>query len=385
MTNSMTTAHHLPLAPLEAWGVPRDGKIIIAGPCSAESPAQLLQAARGMAGMGITIFRAGIWKPRTRPGHFEGKGAPALAWLREAGRAIGVPVATEVAEARHVEKCLKAGIDVLWVGARSTVNPFTVQAIADALRGVDIPVMVKNPVSPDIELWIGAIERLHRAGIRRLAAVHRGFSSSRQTIFRNTPQWRIPLDLRSRIPGIPLICDPSHICGTTRLIGAVAQEAMDLLFDGLMIEVHHNPKEALSDAAQQITPPELAALLQGLILSRPTFRTEEQRGHIKVLRSRIDRIDARIVDLLGRRMAVARTLGVYKRRHGVSLFQPARYEQVLRSRIAEGARHDLAEEFLTRVYQHIHEEALRHQEIAGMAVEMEGRSARTKTRRKTPA
>ncbi len=374
-----------PFASLEAWGVPRGGRLLVAGPCSAESPEQLLKTARGLAGSGVSILRAGIWKPRTRPGHFEGRGTPALKWLVEAGREIGVPVATEVAEVRHVEKCLKHGIDVLWVGARSTGNPFTVQALADALRGVDVPVMVKNPVSPDIDLWIGAIERLQRAGIRRLVAVHRGFASSTKTVFRNAPLWRIPLDLRTRVPGIPLICDPSHICGTTRLIGAVAQEAMDLLFDGLMLEVHHNPKEALSDASQQLTPAEFTALLDGLLVSRPTLRTEEQRTYFKTLRSRIDRIDSQIIVLLGRRMSVARKLGIYKRRQGVSLFQPGRYEEILQSRVAEGAKVALEEEFVTRVYQHIHEEALRHQEVAVLTAEREGRAAGSSARGKKPA
>jgi chorismate mutase len=363
------TAAPSPAAPFESWGVPRGRKLLIAGPCSAESPEQLLRTAEGLRGAGIHALRAGIWKPRTRPGHFEGRGAPALAWLVEAGKAIGVPVATEVAEARHVERCLKQGIDILWVGARSTGNPFTVQAIADALRGVDVPVLVKNPVSPDIELWIGAVERLHRAGVRRLAAVHRGFGSSLQTVFRNSPQWRIPLELRTRLPGIPLICDPSHICGSTRLLAAVAQEAMDLLFDGLMIEVHHRPSEALSDAAQQITPAEFRALVGGLQTSGPALRTGEQRAYFKALRARIDRIDAQIIALLGRRMGAARRLGVFKRRHGVSLFQPGRYAEVLKSRVAEGAKFSLEEEFVTRIYQHIHEEALRHQEASGMAVD----------------
>lgn len=353
-------------APLEAWAVPRGKKLLVAGPCSAETPEQLLETAEGLRGAGIHILRAGVWKPRTRPGHFEGRGTAALPWLVRAGKAIGVPVATEVAEPRHVERCLEHGIDVLWIGARSTGNPFTVQAIADALRGVDIPVLVKNPVSPDVELWVGAIERLHRAGVSRLVAVHRGFTSSHQTVFRNSPQWRIPLDLRRRVPGLPLICDPSHICGGTRLIGAVAQEAMDLLFDGLMIEVHHNPQEALSDAAQQITPEELSALLGALQPSRPALRTAEQRAYFKTLRSRIDRIDSRIIELLGRRMSVARRLGVFKRRQGVSLFQPGRYAEILKSRVAHGAKFALEEEFVTRLYQHIHEEALRHQEVSGL-------------------
>jgi chorismate mutase len=380
----MTIASSPPFAPLEAWGVPRGGRLLVAGPCSAETPEQLLKTARGLAGSGLTILRAGIWKPRTRPGHFEGKGTPALRWLVKAGRTIGVPVATEVAEGRHVEKCLAHGIDVLWVGARSTGNPFTVQAIADALRGVDIPVLVKNPVSPDIDLWIGAIERLQRAGIRRLAAVHRGFATSTKTVFRNAPLWRIPLDLRTRVPGIPLICDPSHICGSTRLLGAVAQEAMDLLFDGLMLEVHDNPKEALSDASQQLTPAEFTMLLDGLLVSRPNLRTEEQRAYFKVLRSRIDHIDSRIIELLGRRMSVARKLGIYKRRQGVSLFQPGRYEEIMQSRVAEGVQEGLEEEFVTRVYQHIHEEALRHQEVAGLTVPREGRAAGDKARRRKP-
>lgn len=378
----MTTTANQPFAPLEAWGVPRGGKLLVAGPCSAESPEQLLNTARDLSGAGITILRAGIWKPRTRPGHFEGKGVPALVWLTDAGRSIGVPVATEVAEPRHVEKCLKYGVDVLWIGARSTGNPFTVQAIADALSGVDIPVLVKNPVSPDIDLWIGAIERLQRAGIRRLAAVHRGFASSSKTVFRNAPQWRIALDLRTRVPGIPLICDPSHICGSTHLIGAVAQEAMDLLFDGLMIEVHPNPKEALSDAQQQLTPAEYTALIAGLQVSRPTLRTGEQRAYFKTLRARIDRIDSQIIELLGRRMSVARKLGVFKRRQGVSLFQPGRYEAIMHSRVAEGAKFALEEEFVTRVYQHIHEEALRHQEVAGMSVENRGGASGLNVRRK---
>jgi len=349
---------------LSVWPIQSLEKFFIAGPCSVESRDQIRDVAMRMAKLPVRVLRGGVWKPRTRPGMFAGVGIEGLRWLKDAGREAGLPVATEVASPEHVEACLKHNIDILWIGARSTVNPFSVQNIADALKGVDIPVLVKNPLNPDIELWIGALERLSHAGIKRLAAIHRGFSSYRKTTYRNTPNWAIPLELRRRIPALPLLCDPSHICGTSKLLQAVAQEAMDLLFDGLMIEVHPDPARALSDAAQQITPETLGKLLGRLRFRKAASDNEEIGRKIGYLRREIDELDDHIIELLGRRMEVSRELGLCKGRHNISTFQPKRWGEIVKTRIAAGMHKKLSRDFIARVWELIHEESIRHQEMA---------------------
>jgi len=344
---------------------PLKGKIVIAGPCSVESLAQMRQVARALAPFGIAALRGGVWKPRTRPGAFQGVGARGLAWLKDAGRSVGLPVACEVADPGHVEQCLQHGIDILWIGARTTGSPFAVQAVADALKGAHVPVLVKNPMNPDLELWIGAIERLLAAGVPQVWAVHRGFSTWRRTAFRNEPLWRIPLDLRRRLPKLPLLCDPSHICGSRRLIPAIAQEALDLLFDGLMLEVHPAPARALSDASQQITPTAFGRLLARLKIKKANSRVEDYRDHIRDLRERIDDLDAQLLAVLGRRMAAVREISRYKRKYGVSAFQPGRWKQIVASRTEAGVRQGLGADFVLRIFQHVHEEAIRQQEQAG--------------------
>lgn len=356
----MTTKRRI--RPLADWGVPLGKRLLIAGPCSVESREQVMQTALGLARYEVNVLRAGIWKPRTHPGSFEGPGVKGLKWLKAAGKAACLPVATEVATPKHVEQCLKHGIDMVWVGARTTVNPFAVQAIADALKGVDIPMMVKNPINPDIDLWCGAIERIRRSGTTRLIAVHRGFSEYRRGKYRNQPIWRIPIELRRRVSNIPIICDPSHICGKRELISSIAQEAMDFLFDGLMIEVHIDPKSALSDARQQITPRQFGMLTKNLKFKEVSVDEKEFRRQISLLRKEIDVIDGDIIGLLARRMEFVRRIGATKRSHDVSAFQPRRWEEMLRRRIKAGSKRNLSEGFILRLYQQIHEEALRHQE-----------------------
>lgn len=342
---------------LPECSVPEKKRFFIAGPCSVESEEQMLQTAMQLSAFDVTLIRGGVWKPRTRPGSFEGVGVKGLAWLREAGSALGLPVATEVASSTHVEECLKAGVDVLWIGARTTTSPFAVQHVADALRGVDIPVMVKNPMNPDIELWIGAIERINKAGVTKIMAIHRGFSTYGETLYRNRPIWRIPIELRRRLPNLPLICDPSHICGKRRYVMAVAQQAIDLLFDGLMIEVHCAPSNALSDSAQQMTPAQYGRLIRRLRYvssSAPTQLPEV----IKLLRNQIDAIDDNLIALLAKRMECAERIGIWKRKHNVSLFQPERWEQILQDRIQSSVRRHLSASFVRNLFEHIHEEAL---------------------------
>jgi chorismate mutase len=349
---------------LSLWPIHSLEKFFIAGPCSVESEKQIHEAARQIAKLPVRVLRGGVWKPRTRPGMFQGVGTVGLKWLREAGRANGLPVATEVASPDHVEACLKNEIDILWIGARTTVNPFSVQAIADSLKGVDVPVMVKNPLNPEIELWLGALERLNRAGVKRLAAIHRGFSSYRKTQYRNIPNWVIPLELRRRIPALPILCDPSHICGNTKLLLAVAQEAMDLLFDGLVIEVHPDPSSALSDAAQQLTPVQLGKLLAALKFKKATSDNQEIGRKIGYLRREIDEIDNHVIELLSQRMQVSRALGECKGRFDISTFQPQRWSEIMKTRVAAGVKRNLSKEFVENVYEHIHEESIRHQETA---------------------
>ncbi len=331
--------------------------LLIAGPCSAESEEQVLAVAEALKGFGLSLFRAGIWKPRTRPGSFEGVGAKGLPWLQRVRRELGIPVTTEVATAEHVELALDYGVDVLWVGARTTANPFAVQEIADSLRGVDIPLLVKNPVNPDIELWLGAIERFSNAGVKRLGAIHRGFSSYAEKCFRNTPRWQLPLELRRRIPDLPLLCDPSHIAGKRELVMSLCQQAMDLNFDGLMIETHCNPVCALSDARQQVTPDELALLLDRLV-HRSSANSE---GEFQLYRRQIDEIDEELVRLLAKRMDISRSIGELKREKGLTVFQPFRYRETMEHCTACCRGGALDADSVREIFEIIHSESIRQQ------------------------
>lgn len=335
----------------------REKSIMISGPCSAESPEQLLETAHALAKRGIRIFRAGIWKPRTKPGGFEGVGAIGLQWMKQVKKETGMLLATEVATREHVFESIKAGIDLLWIGARTTVNPFAVQEIADALRGTDIPVLVKNPVNPDTDLWIGAIERLHGVGLRKIGAIHRGFSSGEKWGYRNQPMWAIPLELRSRIPGIPLLCDPSHIGGNRDLIAPIAQRALDLDFDGLMVETHCDPDRAWSDSRQQITPDTLVYLLHLIELRQ----SERICGGLSDLRQQIDHIDEQLLELLARRMKISGEIGEYKREHEIPVVQSNRYRELLEHRTRIGASMDLRPDFVKEILREIHDESVRQQ------------------------
>ena len=347
----------LKLQPLQLPGVPQERPLVIAGPCSAETEEQVMNTATQLASKGIKLFRAGIWKPRTKPGGFEGVGVEGLPWLKRVKAETGMLVCTEVATAKHVLECLKAGIDVLWIGARTTANPFAMQEIADALRGVDIPVLVKNPVNPDLELWIGALERINQAGLKRLAAIHRGFSSYDKKIYRNLPQWHIPIELRRRIPNLPILCDPSHIGGKRELVAPLCQQAMDLGFDGLIVESHCNPDCAWSDAAQQVTPDILDYILNLLVIRETNQSTE----NLNELRKQIDECDDNLIQELAKRMRVAREIGTYKKEHGMTILQTGRYNEILEKRGSQGALCGMDADFIKKVFEAIHEESVRQQ------------------------
>ena len=347
----------LELKPLALTGIEEKRPIVIAGPCSAETEEQVMNTAHQLAKKGAKIFRAGIWKPRTKPGGFEGIGVDGLAWLKRVKEETGMLVSTEVATAKHVYECLKAGIDILWIGARTTANPFAVQELADALKGVDIPVLVKNPVNPDLELWIGALERINGAGIKRLAVIHRGFSSYDKTIYRNLPQWHIPIELRRRIPSLPIICDPSHIGGKRELIAPLCQQAMDLGFDGLILESHCNPDAAWSDAKQQVTPDILDYILNLLVIRKETQTTE----NLSELRKQIDECDNNLIQELSKRMRVAREIGTYKKEHNMTILQTGRYNEILDKRASQGSLCGMSSEFVKKVFEAIHEESVRQQ------------------------
>lgn len=336
-----------------------EGPLVIAGPCSAETREQLLDTARELASNGIKVFRAGIWKPRTKPGGFEGVGSEGLEWMKEVREETGMLLATEVANKNHVEEALKAGIDLLWLGARTSANPFAVQEIADTLaeHKADVTVLVKNPVNPDLELWIGAMQRIYNAGIRRLGAIHRGFSSYGKHLYRNMPEWHIPIELRLRYPWLPIICDPSHIGGKRELIAPLSQQAMDMGFNGLIVESHCNPDCAWSDAAQQITP-EILNFILGTLVIRDSKQTTES---LTLLRQQIDRIDNDLLEILGKRMGVSREIGRYKREHRMSVVQAGRYNDVMRTRVKLGAEMGMGEEFLRTVLLAIHDESVRQQ------------------------
>ena len=348
--------------PLREWGLPISEMFLCAGPCSAESEEQLRKTAAGLKGCNLSFFRAGVWKPRTRPGAFPGAGEQALAWLVRVREEFGFPIGAEVGTPHHVEAALKHGLDVLWIGARTTPDPFAVQSIADALKGVDVPILVKNPVSPDLDTWLGALERVHNAGLRRLGAVHRGFATSHDTRYRNAPLWRIPIELKRRLPDLPLICDPSHLCGRADIVSPTAQEALDLLYDGLMVEVHYNPPEARSDAGQQLTPAQFRDMLAGLVIRKESGDSLPYEAQMQKLRHTVDEIDDNLVDFLAQRMEVARAMGDLKRRYQISTLQPARWKEILATRLAAARKKGLSEDFVSQVYQIIHEEAIQVQE-----------------------
>ncbi|WP_443733662.1 chorismate mutase [Xylanibacter rarus] len=330
---------------------------VIAGPCSAETEEQVIETARQLAYKGCHIFRAGVWKPRTKPGGFEGNGEAALPWLKRVKEETGMLTSTEVATPEHVELALKYDIDILWVGARTSANPFAMQAIADSLQGVDIPVLVKNPVNPDLELWIGAMERINQAGVKRIAAIHRGFSSYDKKIYRNLPMWQIPIELRRRIPELPIFCDPSHIGGRRELIAPLCQQAMDLGFDGLIIECHCDPDKAWSDAKQQITPDILDYILGLLVIRDQSVTTEG----ISVLRKQIDDLDNQLMELLSKRMRVCREIGHYKKEHNMTVLQTSRYNEILNKRGAQGSLCGMDPNFIKTIFEAVHEESVRQQ------------------------
>lgn len=338
-------------------GVDAKRPLVIAGPCSAETEGQVMDTARQLAANGIKILRAGIWKPRTKPGGFEGVGSEGLAWLKNVKRETGMYVSTEVATQKHVYEALKYGIDMLWIGARTTANPFAVQEIAEALQGVDIPVLIKNPVNPDLELWIGAFERLSKVGITKLGAIHRGFSSYDKKIYRNLPQWHIPIELKRRFPDLPLICDPSHIGGRRDLIEPLCQQAMDLNYDGLIIETHCDPDAAWSDASQQVNPIRLKEILDGLIIRDFKQTTED----LSQLRCQIDELDDQLLELMAKRMRVSKEIGIFKKEHNMAVVQTERYDEIFQKRISEAVKMGMNAEFMRDVLEAIHEESVRQQ------------------------
>ena len=353
----------LDLIPLYDWGMftePRPS--VIAGPCSAETEEQVMETAKGLKDLGINVFRAGIWKPRTHPGSFEGIGTEGLGWLQKINKEYGLKVSTEVASERHVYECIKFGVDLVWLGARTTANPFLVQEIADALKGTDIPVLVKNPVNPDLDLWIGALERLNRAGVKKLGVIHRGFSTFEKIKYRNDPQWQVAIELRSRYPELPFFVDPSHLGGSKDYIREISQRSLDLGFEGLMIESHCNPSCAWSDAKQQLTPPELSDLLYNQIVVRDADSDSPQwKENIDQLRAKIDVIDENLLYTLASRMKVSRQIGQYKKDNNVAILQASRWDAVLAKVVEKGKEYDLPEKFLTAVFNAIHEASVEAQ------------------------
>ena len=344
---------------LEPLCLPCDKKrpIVIAGPCSAETEEQVMSTARMLANKGCHIFRAGVWKPRTKPGGFEGNGEKALPWLKEVKEETGMMISTEVATPDHVELAMRYDMDVLWVGARTSANPFAMQALADSMQGLQIPVLVKNPVNPDLVLWIGGLQRLNQAGIKRLGVIHRGFSSYDKKIYRNLPMWQIPIELRRRIPGLPIICDPSHIGGRRDVIAPLCQQAMDLGFDGLIVESHCNPKEAWSDAKQQVTPDILDYILSLLVIRDDTFTTED----IRSLRAQIDELDNSLMELLAKRFRLCREIGTFKKEHNMTILQTRRYNEILEKRGTQAGLCGMNPKFAAHIFELIHEESVRQQ------------------------
>lgn len=336
--------------------------LVIAGPCSAETEEQVLSIAKELKETDVTIFRAGIWKPRTRPGMFEGVGAIGLKWLQKVKKETGMLTAIEVANSTHVKLAIEHGIDVLWIGARSTVSPFIIQEIADSLKGTNKIVLVKNPVNPDLALWLGGIERLHSANIEKLGVIHRGFSTYAKSKYRNNPEWQIAIELQSKFPDLPLICDPSHIAGRRDLIFNLSQIALDLNYDGLMIETHCDPGNAWSDAAQQVTPSQLINIMKDLKIRKTTTDKEEYQNQLENFRQEIDNSDQLILEILGKRMNVAEKIGALKKLNNVAVLQNKRWNEILGKMILDGESHGLSEEFILRIFKAIHQESINHQE-----------------------
>ena len=352
----------LDIALVKEWRGHKGRPYIISGPCSAETEEQVMETAKQIAKIKeVSVFRAGIWKPRTRPNSFEGVGVEGLKWLRRVKEETGLLVCTEVANERHVYEALKYGVDMLWIGARTSVNPFTVQEISNALSGVDVMVLVKNPINPDIELWIGAIERIARAGITRIGAIHRGFSSYEKTLYRNQPNWQIPIELRRRIPEIPILCDPSHISGARPYLHEISQKAMDLNFDGLMLESHIDPANALSDSAQQLTPNDLKELLSRLILRNPSTSDPKLLDVLGELRQQIDVFDDHLLDLMEQRMKVAETIGSYKKENNITILQSIRWDEIIKRTVTKGKAKGLSAELIDTMFKAIHQESINHQ------------------------
>ncbi len=336
--------------------------LIISGPCSAETEEQVMQTAIRLAATGkVDILRAGIWKPRTRPGSFEGVGTKGLPWLQQARKETGLPVAVEVATGKQVEDALHFGVDVLWIGARTTVNPFSVQDVADALKGVDVPVLIKNPINPDLELWIGAVERVAKAGIKNIGLIHRGFSSYGNTEYRNAPMWHLAIEMKRRNPGMLMINDPSHICGRRDILLDVAQKAIDLDFDGLIIESHIDPDNAWSDAKQQVTPEKLGEMIDAIIWRKETINSEELHAQMDKMRSQINHLDDELMQLLSQRMKVAEQIGNYKKENNITILQTNRWNEILERAFVKGEKAGLSKEFITKYFDAVHMESINHQ------------------------
>jgi len=353
---------NLEIVPVNQWfDKELKAPLVIAGPCSAETETQVYQTAQQLSKIeGVQIFRAGVWKPRTRPGNFEGIGLESLEWIKRVKEDFGFYTSVEVATAKHAELALKNGIDILWLGARTTSNPFSVQEIADFLKGTDVPVMVKNPLNPDLALWVGAIERINKAGIKKIAAVHRGFHPFEHTKYRNIPKWELPISLKSMFHELPIIIDPSHIAGRRNLLFEVAQKGLDLNMDGLMVEVHHQPENALSDKEQQITPSDLSEMLQKLAFRR-NIATDEFLNELNQFRNQIDSIDTQIIELLHQRLDIVEKIGHLKCKNDVSILQLSRWEKIMETRLEYGKELNISEEFLTKVLQLVHKESIQRQ------------------------
>ena len=357
------TATKLDLIQTEKWGLFSDMRkpVIIAGPCSAESEQQIFETAKALKNAGVEVLRAGIWKPRTRPNCFEGVGSEGLSWMQRVQRELGMKISTEVANVKHVYEALKAGMDMLWIGARTTANPFAMQEIADALKGTDIPVLVKNPVNPDVELWIGALERLNMAGLKKMGVIHRGFSTYGKTKYRNVPQWQLPIEIKRRFPEMLMICDPSHISGKREYIQEISQQAMDLGFDGLIVESHICPEIALSDAAQQVTPMALSEILDKLVIRDIDSENVEYKENIDELRARIDVLDNDLLELLASRMRVSDEIGKYKKQNNITILQPGRWDTILGKVFEKGNQKGLDHECLEKIFKAIHQASIDRQ------------------------
>ncbi len=347
----------------KTWLTREKRPIVIAGPCSAETEDQVLSTAKRLFKTNkVDILRAGIWKPRTRPNSFEGVGVKGLPWLQKAKELTGMPVTVEVAKASHVDMCLEFGIDILWIGARTTVNPFAVQEIADALKGVNIPILVKNPINPDLSLWLGGIERLEKVGIKEIGGIHRGFSNLGEKFYRNRPQWQIPLEFKRIRQDLPMICDPSHICGRRDILQEVGQKAMDLDFDGLMIESHIDPDNAWSDAAQQITPEVLGEMITEMVLREDYEDIQPLQSKLEYLRQEINHVDDELINLLSNRMNIARQIGVYKKDNNMTILQQKRWNEIIEKSKKQAAESGLSQDFIIKFINAIHEESINQQE-----------------------